>query len=87
IQSSDPQGDVTVTGTASGYVIPTVSVNSLQSRLRGLDSDTARRLIETVAPGSVVEIRLAPAPAPWLPLTAGHITIVVVAANPVPMQA
>jgi hypothetical protein len=87
IQSSDPQGDVTVTGTASGYVIPSVSVNSLQSRLRGLDSDTARRLIETVAPGSVVEIRLAPAPAPWLPLTAGHITIVVVAANPVPMQA
>ena len=79
IQTSDPQGDVTVTGRASGYVMPRVSVTSLQSRLRGLDSGAARRFIETVAPGSAVEIRLAPAPAPWLPLNADHITILVVA--------
>jgi hypothetical protein len=81
IQTSDPQGDVNVTGRATGYVMPRVSITSLQSRLRGLDSGAARRLIETAAPGSAVEIRLAPAPAPWLPLNADHITIVVVAAH------
>ncbi len=86
IQTSDPQGDVNVTGRASGYVVPRVSVNSLRSRLRGLDSGAARRLIEAVAPGSAVEIRLGPVPAPLLPLNADHITIVVVAAHWVPTQ-
>ncbi len=77
IQTSDPQGDVNVTARASGYVVPSVSINLLRSRLRGLDSGAARNLIETVAPGSAVEIRLAPAPALWLPLNADRITIVV----------
>jgi hypothetical protein len=85
IQTSDPQGDVNVTGRAIGYVMPRVSVSSLRARLRGLDSGAARRLIEIVAPGSAVEIRLGPVPAPWLPFNADHITIVVVEAQRAPM--
>jgi hypothetical protein len=81
IQTSGLQGDVNVTGRATGYVMPTISLTSLQSRLRGLDPGAARSLIETAAPGSAIEIRLAPAPEPWLPLNADHITIVVVAAH------
>ena len=84
IQTSDPQGNVTVTGRASGYVTPTASVKLLQSRLRGLDSGAARRLIETVAPGSAVEIRVGPVSVPWLPLNPDHIKIVVVEAQRVP---
>jgi hypothetical protein len=81
VETADPQGNVTVTGRANGFVIPRVSVTSLQSKLRGLDPGAARRLIEIIAPGSAIEIRLAPAPAPWLPLKADHIRIVVVAAD------
>jgi hypothetical protein len=84
IQTSDAQGNVTVTGKASGRMMPRASVNLLQSRLRGLDSGAARTLIETVAPGSAVEIRFAPLPVPWLPLNADHITIVFVEAQRVP---
>lgn len=78
IQTSGSEGDVNVTGRARGYIIPKVSISSLRSRLRGLDSGAARRLIQTVAPGSAVDLGFAPAPAPWLPLNADHITIVIV---------
>ena len=81
IEASDPQGDVIITGKASGYVMRSISLDSLRSRLRGLDSAAAHRLIETVLPGSAVEIRLAPASAPWLPLNADHIKIVIVDAH------
>jgi hypothetical protein len=84
VETSDPQGNVNITGMASGYVVRSISVDSLRSRLRGLDSAAARRLIETVAPGSAVEIGITPAAAPWLPLNADHITIVVVDAHRVP---
>jgi hypothetical protein len=84
IETSDPQGNVNVTATVSGYAMRSISVDSLRSSLRGLDSAAARRLIETVAPGSAVEIALAPATAPWLPFNADHITIVVLDAHRVP---
>jgi hypothetical protein len=78
IQDSNEQGDVTVTGKASGSLVAKFSIDSLRSNLRGLDIAAARQAIDSVAPGSLVEIRLAPVLAPWLPLNAGHISISIV---------
>ncbi|HEX2681061.1 MAG TPA: hypothetical protein VHQ03_07195 [Candidatus Dormibacteraeota bacterium] len=79
VHDSNSRGDVTVTGTATGYVITSVSTDALRARLRGLDPASARRLIQSAAPGSVIEIRVDPVPAPWLPMTADRISIVIVA--------
>ncbi len=78
IQDSNQQGDVTVTGKASGSLVAKFSVDSLRSKLRGLDMAAAHHAIDSVAPGSLVEIRLAPVLAPWLPLNANHISISIV---------
>ena len=78
IQDSNEQGDVTVTGKASGSLVAKFSIDSLRSNLRGLDIAAAHQAIDSVAPGSLVEIRLTPALAPWLPLNADHISISIV---------
>jgi hypothetical protein len=75
-------GDVTITGSANGYVVRQVPTESLPMRLRGLNSHAAFEVIQDVARGSTVELRTAPMSAPWLPLNADHISVVVVPAVP-----
>lgn len=79
IQDSDANGNVTVTGRATGRLTTKLDAEALRSKLRGLDFVTARRTIEAVAPGSAVEILGDPMMLPWLPLNTDRISVVVVA--------
>jgi hypothetical protein len=82
LQAWTANGDVTITGSANGYVVRQVPTESLPMRLRGLNSHAAFEVIQDVARGSTVELRTAPMSAPWLPLNADHISVVVVPAVP-----
>ena len=73
-----PSGDVTVNGTATGWVTPRVSTDTLRARIRGLSPADARKSLQRAVPGSEVEIRLAPLAVPWLPLVTQHISLTVV---------
>jgi Baseplate J-like protein len=77
ILQTNPNGDVTVSGTALGYVTPRLSTATLRDRIRGLSTADARRSLERAVPGSSVEIRISPVAVPWLPLVAEHISITV----------
>jgi hypothetical protein len=77
ILQTSPNGDVTVSGTALGYVTPKLSIDALRGRIRGLSPADARRSLERTVPGSSVEIRISPVAVPWLPLVAEHISITV----------
>lgn len=70
--------DVLVTGKADGFVIPTLTPQSLRSQIKGLSPAEAARSIQRTAPGSLVEIRVSPAAMPWLPFIADHIAVTVV---------
>jgi hypothetical protein len=66
--------EVTVTGKADGFVLPS---QSLRSQIRGLSPADAARSLQRTAPGSRVEIRISPATMPWLPVIADHISLTV----------
>lgn len=70
--------DVLVTGKADGFVIPTLTPQSLRSQIKGLSPTEAARSIQRTAPGSQVEIRVSPAAMPWLPFIADHIALNVI---------
>ena len=78
ILQTSPNGDVTVNGTALGFITPKVSTDTLRARVRGLSPSEARKALERAVPGSSVEIRITPVAVPWLPLVAEHIAITVV---------
>lgn len=84
VEAADARGNVDVTGTVSGYAIPVIQVDPLRTGFRGLDSATARARVESLLPGSAVQIRMSPVPLPWLPLRAGQITVVVAAGRWLP---
>jgi hypothetical protein len=71
-------GDLTVNGTAVGFVTPQLSTDTLRARIRGLNPGEARRSLERAVPGSTVEIHISPVSVPWLPLFAQHISMSVV---------
>jgi len=78
LQTATPEGEVTVSGNAVSDAVQTVSTQSLRERLRGLSIEEARRQIQSLVPGSQVDIRMSPWRLPWLPLNGDHITVVLV---------
>lgn len=79
-QSQQPSsnGDVIVVGKVLGFVIPKLSPQSLSSQIRGLSPAEAAKSLQRAAPGSLVEIRISPAAAPFLPIFTGHISLTVI---------
>jgi len=77
ILQTSPNGDITVNGTALGYISPKLSTDTLRARIRGLSPAEARKSLERAVPGSAVEIRLSPAVLLWLPLIAEHINVTI----------
>jgi hypothetical protein len=82
ILQTSPNGDVTVNGTALGFIMPKLSTDALRARIRGLTPTEARKSLERTVPGSTVEIRISPVAVPWLPLVAEHIAIKVLVQPP-----
>ena len=78
IGQANANGDVSVTGKASGFAIPRLSQQSLRSQIRGLTPAQAARSLQRTAPGSLIEIRISPSAMPWLPVVADHISLTVV---------
>jgi len=78
VQASNTEGDVTVSGKAVGYIVASVPVDAIRTKLRGLDTRAARQLIQGLAPGSIVEIHMAPVPIFWLPRNLDRISIEIV---------
>jgi hypothetical protein len=78
ILQTSPNGDITVNGTALGFIAPKLSTDTLRARIRGLSPTQARKTLEAAVPGSAVEIHLSPGLLPWLPLIAEHINLTVV---------
>jgi hypothetical protein len=70
--------DVFVSAKADGLVIPKLSPESVRTQIRGLSPAEAARSLQRLAPGSLVEIRIAPAAAPFLPIIADHISVTVI---------
>ena len=78
ILQTSPSGDITVNGTALGFIAPKLSTDTLRARIRGLSPTQARKSLEQTVPGSAVEIRVSPGVLPWLPLISEHIHLTVV---------
>ena len=70
-----PGADIVVTGKADGYILPTLSAESVRSQVRGLSATEAARSLQRAAPGSRVEIRISPPVVPWLPVVGDHISV------------
>ena len=78
ILQTSPNGDITVNGTALGFIAPKLSTDTLRSKIRGLSPTEARKSLERTVPGSKAEIHVSPSTMPWLPLIAEHIKVTVV---------
>jgi hypothetical protein len=78
ILQTSPNGDITVSGSALGFIAPKVSTDTLRAHIRGLSPTQARKSLEQTVPGSAVEIHVSPGILPWLPLIAEHIKLTVV---------
>jgi hypothetical protein len=76
IVKSSANGDVTIKGSAIGVVVPNVTVDQLKARIKGMQVDAARRQLERMAPGAVVDISIKPA-VPWLPVLQDHISLTI----------
>lgn len=76
VQHSGANGDVTIKGSATGVIVPSVTAGELVSKIRGMRVDAARRQLEGVAPGTTVEISVKPA-IPWLPVLRDHISLTI----------
>jgi hypothetical protein len=77
-QQVAPNADVLVTAKADGFIIPKLSPQALSSQIRGLSPAEAAKSLQRAAPGSLVEIRISPSAAPFLPIIAGHISVTVI---------
>jgi baseplate J-like protein len=78
IGQANANGDISITGKASGFAIPRLSQQSLRSQIRGLTPAQAATSLQRTAPGSLIEIRISPSAMPWLPVVADHISLTVV---------
>ena len=72
------KGDVAISGSAVGFIAPTVSAQTLAGQIRGMSVADARSHLQRAVPGSRVEIKTAPPAVYWLPLITKHITLTVV---------
>lgn len=78
IESFDAQGNIMVTVTVAGNVAPFVSRPILRQRLRGVDMNAARQVVEAAVPGGRVEITIWPRQMPRLPFNDKNISIDVI---------
>ena len=67
-------GNVTMRVTAVTVAIPTMSAPWLSTKLKGLSVGAAHKEIQREFPGSQVDISLKPVSLPFMPLSAGHIS-------------
>lgn len=72
------KGDVAISGSAVGFIAPTLETTKLTAQIRGMSLADARRHLQRAAPGSQVEITTRPGAVYWLPLITKHITLTVV---------
>jgi hypothetical protein len=77
-QQAAPDTGVIVIAKAEGFVIPKLSPQSLSAQIRGLSPAAAAHSLQRAAPGSLVDIQISPAAAPFLPLIAEHIAVTVI---------
>jgi hypothetical protein len=80
VQDVSPDGHMTVTGSATGYVIPRLAEQSLRNQIASLSPRLARERVLRAVPGGTVDIRTWPIDMPWLPYIADHIDFAVVPA-------
>jgi hypothetical protein len=82
VQKPTATGDVTIKGTGTGVIVPSVTAGDLKARIRGMRVDAARQELELLAPGTTVDISVKPS-VPFMPVLQDHInlTIVVVSAT------
>ena len=85
IQAVAPSGQVTITGSAVGYVVPSVKTRTLTTQLRGMTLSQARSRLQHSVPNSTIDIRITPVSLPWLPMFADHIALSVVL-EPIPFS-
>jgi hypothetical protein len=85
IQAVAPSGQVTITGSAVGYVVPNVKTRTLTTQLRGMTLSQARSQLQHSVPNSTIDIRITPVSVPWLPMFADHIALNVVL-EPIPLS-
>ena len=76
-------GSVAVRVAAGTVAVPTLSTQHLSARLKGLSISDARKELQRQFPESHADIRLQPAPFPFMPAIADHIspTLIVEPAN------
>jgi len=72
------RGNVTLAGSAVGFVAPTVSVAKLAGEIRGLSVADARRHLQRAVPGAQVDIKTSPPAIYWMPLVTKNIKLTVV---------
>lgn len=76
LQKSNQNGDVTINGSATGAIEPSVTAAELKARIKGMRVDNARKQLLQVAPGTTVDMSVKPA-IPWLPVLQDHITLTI----------
>jgi len=76
-QHSGANGDLTLKGSATGVIVPSVTADELKARIKGMRVESARAQLERVAPGTTVDITVKPA-VPWLPVLQDHINLTIV---------
>ncbi len=77
VQHAGANGDATIKGSAIGVMVTNVSVAELKARIKGMRVDTARKQLEQVTPGTIVDMSVKPA-VPWLPVLQDHIHLTIV---------
>jgi hypothetical protein len=71
------RGNVTISGSAVGFITPKISSSTLAGQIRGMSVGDARNHLQRAVPGSRVEIKTSPAAAYWLPLITKNIKLTV----------
>jgi len=72
------RGNVTISGSAVGFVAPTVATDKLSNQIRGMSVADARRHVQRAVPGAQVEIKTTPPAIYWMPLVTKNIKLTVV---------
>jgi hypothetical protein len=72
------KGNVTLSGSAVGFIAPTVSAQKLANELRGMSVADARKHVQRAVPGAQVDIKTSPPAVYWMPLVAKNIKLTVV---------
>lgn len=67
-----------LSGSASGFAVPSVDQRALATAVRGESPSQALARIDQAVPGAAADVRITPIALPWLPMLSDHISFVVV---------